>query len=376
MRLGFCNINVKRVWCDRPLRSLDESVSCCALYFLRPLLLLWAAPYTNNFTGKIKAWILHYSYVAEYVFLLAAVYSALLASAWQRIMSFAEFDRVLIIVLFLIVFLFCFCKVIYFLVAEVGGESGWGIKIFDVVALIIFEILPTLQFMLLFYTFGSARGGLIIVVILPVLMMMMNDRVFYIFEVRLDCSESVIRTVMIIFTIVINAVMIGFYIFILDNKTDAAGWGCVLVLPQILWIIIKFTDASSYWISFSTDYGRVVPVYVFGSVAVVVLNSALLMTELILKTVTGDRSVADLRFIAFPSECLFALILLISGSSKIKSFLEFCQNSAKCKKCPARRSQTTQYNQDQPNTTQAQEMSPLNTRDQEENQPESVETQA
>ncbi len=45
------------------------------------------------------------------------------------------------------------------LVTEVGKKSGRIIKIFDVVADMLFQILPTLQFMLLFYTFGSGRGG-------------------------------------------------------------------------------------------------------------------------------------------------------------------------------------------------------------------------
>ncbi|KAI2647851.1 Myelin-oligodendrocyte glycoprotein [Labeo rohita] len=55
---------------------------------------------------------------------------------------------------------------------------------------------------------------------------------------------------------------------------------------------------------------RVVPVYVFGSVGVVLLNSITLMTELILKTVNGDHAVGDLRVIVFPSECLFIFPLL------------------------------------------------------------------
>ncbi|XP_073800237.1 uncharacterized protein isoform X2 [Danio rerio] len=320
---------------------------------------------------EITRWIMKYSYVAEYGFLSAAVYSALLVSTWQRIMGFAEFDRVLILVMFVIVFLPCFCKVVYFLVAEVGKKSGLVIKIFDAVALMTFEILPTLQFMLLFYTFGSVRTGLIVVIILPLLMMMMNERMFVIFKFRLECSESIMRAVMLTLTIVTNAVMIGFYIFSLDDKTDAVGWGCVLVLLQILWIIIKFTDITfSDSIRLSRGFPRVVAVYVFGSVGIVLLNSVTLMTELILKTVTGVRSIADLRFIAFLSECLFALILLISGlfPSKIKKFLEFCQNPGKCKKCPIRRSQQNQ------NTTQTQDAILLRTEDQGENQPGSVET--
>lgn len=45
------------------------------------------------------------------------------------------------------------------LVSEIGKKSGRIIKIIDLVAEIIFEILPTLQFMILFYTFASTGGA-------------------------------------------------------------------------------------------------------------------------------------------------------------------------------------------------------------------------
>ncbi|XP_016298854.1 polymeric immunoglobulin receptor-like [Sinocyclocheilus anshuiensis] len=162
--------------------SVSESVCCCALYFLRPLLLLWAAPFIKNrFSDKIKTWIQKYSYVAEYAVFSVVVYSALFASAWERFLNYAVFNKVVIIVLFAIVFVCCLCKIIYILVTEVGKKSGRIVKIFDVVADMTFQILPTLQFILLFYTFGAAsEAGLIMIVILPVLLMMMtNDRWIY-----------------------------------------------------------------------------------------------------------------------------------------------------------------------------------------------------
>lgn len=45
------------------------------------------------------------------------------------------------------------------LVTEVGKKSGRIIKIFDLVADMTFQILPTLQFILLFYTFGAGEAG-------------------------------------------------------------------------------------------------------------------------------------------------------------------------------------------------------------------------
>ncbi|KAK2917125.1 hypothetical protein Q8A67_001499 [Cirrhinus molitorella] len=347
--------------------SLSETLSCCALYFLRPLLLLWASPFMSNFTGTIKSLILKYSYVAEYLVLSLVVYSALFTSAWQKLLSYTAFDRAVIIALFVIVFVCCLCKIIYILVTEVGKKSGRIIKIFNVVADMTFEILPTLQFVLLFYTFGSA-GAEFIIIILPVLLMMTNDRWFFRCRVKLNCSFSAIRTTMLIFIIVTNVAMISVYIFTLENKTDAIGWACVIVFLQILWMVMKFTDVTFGFLRLSRDFHRFVPVYVFGSVGVVLLNSAALITELILKTVNGDRMMADLRFTVFPTECLFAIFVLISAffPSAIAKCLESCQNIVKSRQTPDSRSQENQ------NTA---EMSPLNTEVQGENQLHSVESQ-
>ncbi|KAL1279314.1 hypothetical protein QQF64_025987, partial [Cirrhinus molitorella] len=227
--------------------SVNESVCCCALYFLRPLLLFWAAPFIKDlFSAQIKSWIKKYSYVAEYAVFSVVVYSALFASAWEKFLNYGVFNKVIIMVLFAIVFVCCLCKIIYILVTEVGKKTGRIINIFDVVADMTFEILPTLQFMLLFYTFGSARGGFIIIIILPVLLMMTNDRWFLTCKYDLGFSESVVRTVMLIFTLVTNVVMIGLYIFTLDNKTDPIGWGCVMVFLQVIWAVMYFTDAVYY----------------------------------------------------------------------------------------------------------------------------------
>ncbi|KAK7167075.1 hypothetical protein R3I94_001467 [Phoxinus phoxinus] len=310
--------------------SVNETVSCSALYFLRPLLLLWAAPYINKFTDKIKTWILEYSYVAEYLVFSVVAYSALFKTAWQKLLNYAEFDRVVIIILFSIVFLCCLCKIIYLLVTEIGKKTGRIIEIFDLVSDMIIEILPTLQFIIMFYTFGSSGAGFIIVVILPVFMMMTNDTWFY------RCGR------------------VGYPI----------GWACVLVFLQILWTLIKFTHG---YYDFDEDFPRYTLLYVCGSVCVVVLTSAALIAELILKTVNGDRTAGDLRFIVFPVECLFAVSLLITAifPSQIKKCLKFCQDLVRSRRL--RRSQE--------DTAETQEMKPLKTGDQEEAQPDSVLTQ-
>ncbi|XP_077058352.1 uncharacterized protein LOC143710966 isoform X1 [Siphateles boraxobius] len=335
--------------------SVNETVSCSALYFLRPLLLLWAAPYINKFTGKIQTWIQEYSYVAEYVVFSLVAYSALFKTAWQKILNYAGFERVVIIVLFSIMFLCCLCKIIYLLVTEIGKKSGRIIEIFGLVSDMIIEILPTLQFMILFYTFASGAGGFIIIVILPVFMMMTNDRWFYRCY-RVGCSDSAISTVMIIFTLVMNAVMIGVYIMTLEKTTDPIGWACVLVFLQILGTVMKFTDTTNVFLRLSLGFHRYVLMYVFGSVGVVFLSSAALITELILKTVNGDRTVADLRFIVFPVECVFAVSVLISGlfASQITNCLKSCKDSVKSRR--ERRSQQKKMKEMKPGDQEDLEM--------------------
>ncbi|XP_051967125.1 uncharacterized protein LOC127632539 [Xyrauchen texanus] len=267
---------------------------------------------------------MYHSYVAEYDILSVVVYSALFKSALEKRLNYAEFDRIFITVLFGIMLLYCFIRITYVLVAKIGQTKGRIIDIFDIVAYLIFDFLPTLQFILLFYTIGAAKGGLFIVAVLPVMITMTNDTLFYKCY-RLGFSESVIRTQWIIVILVMNGVMIVFFIMTTEKEKDPIGWACVIVFLQILWIIMKFTDP--YYIFIAHDFYRFVPVYLFGSVGVVLISAVTLMTELILKTFNGDRAVLDLRFIIFPSEGLFVLSVLISGqfASRIKKCLQSCQ---------------------------------------------------
>ncbi|RXN11578.1 hypothetical protein ROHU_010563 [Labeo rohita] len=68
--------------------SLFETVSCCTLYFLRPLMLLWTAPYVNDFTVMIK-------------------------SAWDKSPNYSRLEVIIIIILFVIVILFNLFYIIF-----------------------------------------------------------------------------------------------------------------------------------------------------------------------------------------------------------------------------------------------------------------------
>ncbi|XP_048013426.1 uncharacterized protein LOC125246482 isoform X4 [Megalobrama amblycephala] len=302
--------------------SLFESVSCCALYFLRPLMLLWVAPYTDEFTGKIETWINIFSFKIEYIVFSGVFYSVLFKSAWDKSLNYAGFEGVIIIVLFVMVLLSNLLFIIYSLVKSIGKLSQQNINIFWVLGNVSFDVLPSLQFILLFYAFGSARGGFIIIAVLPLFLTVTRcdwDKTC----VRImGCSSSVRRSVYLTLMLLVNAIMVCFYIIALENEKDRVGWACMIAFLQLLWTVINFT-----W-SFDYDFPHLVPVYVFGSVGVVLLNSVALMTELILKTVYGEGAVGDLRVVVFSSEFIFTLILmvLLVFEPWITPCLESCQD--------------------------------------------------
>ncbi|XP_056309068.1 uncharacterized protein LOC130220846 [Danio aesculapii] len=327
--------------------SLFESVSCCALYFLRPLMLLWAAPYVTEFTGNIKTFMESYTFRAEYVVFSAVFYSVLFKSAFDKGLSYAGFEGVMIIVLFVIVLLFNLIYIIYLLDTIFKKLSQRINTIFDVLAGISLDVLPSLQFILLFFAFGSARGGFFIVAVLPVFITVTNYDWDLVCGERMGCLPSVRRSVWLILMLLINAVMVYFYIIALENEKDRVGWACMIAFLQLLWAVMNFT-----W-SFKWILHRVVPVYVFGSVAVVLLNSVTLMTELILKTVNGEGAVGDLRIVVFSSEFVFTLLLMILLVFEpwIKTCLQSCQSAAGSDEHPA-----SEPNQ---NTAEAHEMETL-----------------
>lgn len=134
---------------------------------------------------------------------------------------------------------------------------------------------------------------------------------------------------------IMTAVMMYFYITALKNEKDGAGWTCTAVFVQVLWMI-------AVYILLATDLDLSLTVkkmlFVFGSVGLVLLNSVTLMTELILKTVNGER-VVDLRVVVFTSESLFVFSLLIillfqPWISDIKC-RQCCQKAARTDEAPA-----------------------------------------
>nr|XP_055050990.1 uncharacterized protein LOC129436768 isoform X2 [Misgurnus anguillicaudatus] len=294
---------------------LNETLTCCALFFLRPLMLLWSEPKVKDFPDRIRH-LAGYSFYLEYIIFTGIVFSVLyLGNVRNQLLHYSTFERNMITSLFGIMPFMCFIIIIYILsvyydVAFNGERQNQRqmprIKL-NIMAFISFHILPPLQLVLLFYAFGVARGTFLIAGVLPVIIIVARfDWNFMCGKDGLKCKGWIIRTVWFIFTILMNLLLAWFYIRTLELDEEKAGWACLIVFLQLLWAVLNFRRSFNHW-----GVKKNVFVFGFGSVGVVLINAVALMTELILKTVNGERSIGDLRIPVFTSESLFTLCLLI-----------------------------------------------------------------
>ncbi|XP_051995766.1 uncharacterized protein LOC127653204 isoform X2 [Xyrauchen texanus] len=279
-------------------------------------MLIWAAPYAKDFTGK-KQQLVHYSFQMEYIVFTSVVFSVLFKDIRNRIRHYTAFDSGMIKVLFGIMPLMCVIIIIYIFTAtwrnmQFGDrlerkKDSTFINILNIMAFISFDILPPLQLITLFYAFGVARGTFLVAGVLPVIVILARfDWNFICGENGLKCKYVAMRTVWLIFTLMTNVILAYFYIMTLENEEDRAGWACLIVFLQVLWAVNNFRRAFNH-----LDFHSNLYVYLFASVAVVLISAIALMTELILKTVNGERSVGDLRIVVFSCESLVVICLFI-----------------------------------------------------------------
>ncbi|XP_057201240.1 uncharacterized protein LOC130561115 isoform X2 [Triplophysa rosa] len=282
---------------------LNETVTCCALFFLRPLMLLWSAPQDNDFPEKMR-YVACYSFCLEFILFTSVVFSVLYKNVGNRLLHFSAFERSMITVLFGMMPVLCVIIIVYIVFTVAAATHPLKLNI---MAFISFDILPPLQLILLFYAFGVARGTFLIAGVLPVIVIVARFNWNYICgREGLKCHPLVTRTVWFIFTLLMNVIIGSFYLMALENEEDIAGWACLIMFLQVLWAVINFRRSFNHW-----GVKINVAVYLFGSAGVVLINAVALMTKLIVKKVNGEHSLGDLRVTVFTSESLFAVCLLI-----------------------------------------------------------------
>ncbi|XP_057202666.1 uncharacterized protein LOC130561972 [Triplophysa rosa] len=283
---------------------LYETILCCALCLLRPLMLIYVAPYSEKASGL--------TVLTELVMFTVVYFSVLFRHTWETVVHFATFDKAVVIVVFGLVLLLCAIAVVL-----------WTCEVEKGAAFILF-FLPTLQFTLLFFTFGSAsRAGFFVIVLFPMFFFLTWSCLFDIEGGKKSCVNLLNITSWLIFMLIMNAVIAYFYVTSMENEKDVAGWTCTAVFLQVLWMIAMYIGLLE---DLEVPYRTFL--YVFGSVGVVFIMAVALMTELILKTVNGDRALGDLRVIVYPSEGVFTFTVLIFIMFKpwITSCLQCRQN--------------------------------------------------
>ncbi|XP_067282980.1 butyrophilin-like protein 2 [Pseudorasbora parva] len=64
--------------------SLHETITCCALYILRPVMLIWALPYLKYLQDNIKTWTRFFKITSEFAVFTIFFYSVLFEYVWRK----------------------------------------------------------------------------------------------------------------------------------------------------------------------------------------------------------------------------------------------------------------------------------------------------
>ncbi|XP_051569380.1 uncharacterized protein LOC127449835 [Myxocyprinus asiaticus] len=277
---------------------VNESVCCCALYLLRPNMLIRAAPFIKPLKAIIDTWIMRYEVLSfpEYFF-TGVVSSVLCKYGWQQSQNCNFINGIFSVSGILIL-----SSQLWSFVSLMACVLGWITReLVQVMACVLVWI--TCEFVQVFlgtawtcFTNVRKREKRI----------ERKCRQWDMTGFSHTGSSFVTRREWCINMIVVNVLLMCLYISTLEHLNDFIGWICVIVFQSIYlaFMDLKLSDNYSVF-PYSTA------VYLFGAVGVVFLNSFALMTELLMKIFNGGRAVGDLRIIVFPSESFFTLSLLI-----------------------------------------------------------------
>ncbi|XP_050956846.1 uncharacterized protein LOC127157644 [Labeo rohita] len=296
------------IFCGFTERFWNEIIICCALYILRPLMLLNAAPYLNDIQS-IRRWIKHVSVDVEYAVFSIVFHTVIFVRIWGISLNYTAEDRNIVIGIFAVMLLMCSCILIKGLTTIREQNASENDQLCEKIlskligtADFFYYAVPSMQFVLLCYGFGASRNASLI---LGPLIMVTVFRWNYVCETKCMCKPIIWRTIWLLYMFVSSLVMVYFYLTTMKSEKDYVGWACTAGFLHLLWAMTYFP-----YILDDMDYPRKISVYLFGSVGVVLVISVVMMTELILKTVNGKRKVGDLRNIVFPSESVFVLLAM------------------------------------------------------------------
>ncbi|XP_056305115.1 uncharacterized protein LOC130217111 [Danio aesculapii] len=292
--------------------SLHETITCSALYILRPFMLIWALSYVKYLKESLKPWISVFTPTRELAVFTVVVYSVLFSYGGRKrpydtditphVVSGVGFGGVLLMCLILST-----------------GFKNICCRLLIVIFLAVCEMLQ------LIFSFGFAFLGPLMSPAMVICYMLWLGGMSCIPWLAANCVR---RTWILVFWIITTLVVdiirgIAVYEIILQSETECLEWICVLSFLEALKIVVIFVQANEH---LENRKGRQTDMsqqgsntlslcnelmYMFGAVGVVLLSSVSLTAELFLKEQNGERVIEDLRVIVFPSESAFAFYCLV-----------------------------------------------------------------
>ncbi|XP_039544376.1 uncharacterized protein LOC120490925 isoform X4 [Pimephales promelas] len=287
---------------------LHETVTCCALFILRPVMLIWALSYLKYLQDDIKTWIRFFRITSEFTVFTVVVYSVLFAYGWRKTAHDTDWGRRVFSGL-------CFGGVLLSCLTLSGMDLrrlcsqerprrvSSIIRILSLWLEIFF--LSFFQLFQLFSSFASPSPALFVVPWVAALLLRCIPLL-----PRLQAKFKFLQrgwiTLLWMITIPLLDIILVIYFLltVLEREKDYLGWICVILFLEVLKMVVVFEYCVTVVLCNFI-------MYMFGAVGLVLLNSVTLTAELILKARNGERVLKDLRLIVFPSECVFALYWLI-----------------------------------------------------------------
>ncbi|XP_073800245.1 uncharacterized protein isoform X2 [Danio rerio] len=277
--------------------SLYETITCSALYILRPVMLIWALSCLKYLQESLKSWTSFFTPTTEFAVLTVIVYSVLFSYGWRK--RAHETDSTLRVFSG-----FCFGVVVLMCLMLSTGDV---LRLFkrqreriqtpgfeNICCCFIIVSLVFFGFFQLFFSFRFASLGL--------------------------CRTWIVALWIITISVLDIIIVIYIHLVILEGEKERLEWICVISFLDVLKIIMilvqekrrprrQQTEASEQGSNTLSLCKEIM--YMFGAVGVVLLNSVSLTAELILKALNGERVIEDLRVIVFPSESAFAFYWLL-----------------------------------------------------------------
>ncbi|XP_048065929.1 uncharacterized protein LOC125279860 isoform X2 [Megalobrama amblycephala] len=285
---------------------LHETVTCCALYILRPVMLIWALPHLKYLHDNIKTWIRSFKITSEFAVFTVIVYSVLFTYGWRKSAHDTSIEpRVGSGLYFGDVVLSCLLLSAVEFIRLSSQERPRGAFFSRIQTLVLLNgifLLSSSQLSQLIFSFGLPSLEFVMMPFVQALLLLCVP-VLPFLQSKFICLCQ--RWITLFWIIIITLLDIGLVIYIhltiLEREKDELENSGVQRQQQT-----ETSQQGSHALHLCHEI-----MYMFGAVGLVLLNSVTLTAELILKARNGERIVKDLRVLVFPSECVFALYCLV-----------------------------------------------------------------